>query len=183
MAIWAIKNSLPSHLQWIFFSKLHGKFGSPWGKNTFLLHQLQIELGPCTSFPFRDTIRDHHLWTWKQLWSGPAHWLWSAVWVQLLHCCSLSRYPISLSVSGMRSVRRKRGRSLEKVTEFSQHSCDALALVKGCVKLRTQNTFCLILKLPGFPCHWPVLFTLCISSARMFSTWVNPGDSDVASIP
>lgn len=31
-------------------------------------------------------------------------------------------------------------------------------------------------------CHWPVLFTLRISSARRFS-WVNPSNSDVTSVP
>lgn len=51
------------------------------------------------------------------------------------------------------------------MTEFSQHSCDALALVKGCVTLRTQNIFCLILKLPVFPCLVTDLFgSLCVSA-------------------
>lgn len=51
------------------------------------------------------------------------------------------------------------------MTEFSQRSCDALTLVEGCVKLRTQNIFCLILKLRGFPCVVTDMFcSLCVSA-------------------
>lgn len=78
--------------------------------------------------------------------------------MQLSHCCSLSHYPKSPSAPGVREVCQKKERKKLKVTAFPQHSCDALALVKGHVVWRIPNIFCLILKLPGFPCLIAAMF-------------------------
>lgn len=99
------RNSLPSHRQWIF-SELLKKLGSPPGKQLplFCFTSYRLSLAHCGTMGlvFLSETPDHHLWTWKQLWSGPARSQRGAVWMQLSHCCSLSHYPKSLSAPGVR---------------------------------------------------------------------------------
>lgn len=131
-----------------FFFRTTYKIQQSTWKTTFslLLHQLQTELGPLWYHGTSNSFQRHQTIT-----SGPESGCHLALLVhkEVQLGCSLPTASACLysklteCIWGQIGLSEER-KKLKESTEFPQHSCDALALVKRHVMWRTPNIFCLI---------------------------------------